>query len=164
MKRREFIALVGGTAAIWSSGTYGQQPKVAKIGVLVTTNPEPFWTTFRQGMCAHGYVEGKNVQFELRSGGGNADRLNELAVELVRLNVDIIVASLTPAVLAARQATTEIPIAMAYAGDPLGTGLVASLARPGANITGLSGFSPELAGKMLQFIREMLPTAQRWQF
>jgi putative tryptophan/tyrosine transport system substrate-binding protein len=160
MRRREFILALGGAAA-WPFVASAQQSKIARIGVLVTANPEPFWTAFRQGLSASGYIEGKNVQFEFRSADAKPDRLRGMADELVRMKVDIIVASLTPAVMAAREATTEIPIVMAFAGDPLATGLIATLARPGGNITGLSGSSPELAEKMLGFIREMVPTTRR---
>ena len=134
--RREFVALLG-SAAAWPLAA-GAQPKRPTIGVLVPANPEPFWTEFRAGLGEHGYVEGKNIAFEFRSADGKPERLRGLADELVRLKVDIIVASLTPAVTAARQATTDIPIIMAAAADPVATGLISSLARPGGNITGLS--------------------------
>jgi ABC-type uncharacterized transport system substrate-binding protein len=147
MRRREFITLFGGAAAasmLWPLPLAAQQPRLPRIGVLVTANPEPFWSEFRKGLREHGYDEGQNIQFEFRSADGKLDFLRALADELVRLKVDIIVASQTPSVIAARQATSEIPIVMAPAGDPVATGLISSLARPGGNITGLSGTSAEL--------------------
>ena len=163
MKRREFIALLGGaaTAMAWPLASRAQQAKLPRIGILVPANPEPFWSLLREGLREHGYIEGQNIQFEFRSADGKPDLLPELAVELVRLKVDIIVASQTPAVTAAKRATMEIPIVMAAAGDPVGTGLVSSLARPGGNITGLSGTTAELGAKILELIREMLPATRR---
>jgi len=160
MRRRDFITLVGGSAA-WPLAARAQKPKLPRIGVLITANPEPFWTEFQAGLREHGYVEGQNIVFEFRSADGELNRLRELADELVRLRVDIIVAWRTPAVTAARHATTEIPIVMASAGDPLGTGLISSLARPGGNITGLSSTAPERYLKTVEFIREVLPSTQR---
>jgi putative ABC transport system substrate-binding protein len=160
MKRREFITLLGGTAA-WPLAARAQQQKAARIGVLVPANPEPFWSEFRAGLREQGYIEGQNIAFEFRSAEGKPERLRGLADELVRLKVDIIVASQTPAVTAARQATTEIPIVMAAAGDPVGTGLISSLVRPGGNITGLSATSAETGAKILELIREVLPSTRR---
>jgi putative ABC transport system substrate-binding protein len=168
MRRRELVTLIGGAAmaSAVSSAVFrplaaqGQQPKLARIGVLITGNPEPFWSELRKGLRDHGYIEGRTIAFELRSADADPIRLRELADELVRLKVDIIVASQTPAVIAARQATTQIPIVM-LSGDPVGTGLVSSLARPGGNITGLSATAAELAPKNLELIREVLPSTAR---
>jgi putative ABC transport system substrate-binding protein len=160
MKRREFITILGGAAA-WPMAAARAQARLPKIGVLVPANPEPFWSEFRAGLREHGYSEGQNVVFEFRSADGNPNRLRELADELVRLKVDIIVTHFTPSAIAARQATTEISIVMAPAGDPVGTGLISSLARPGGNITGLSGTSAELYAKTLELIREVLPATRR---
>lgn len=159
MKRREFIALVGGIVAFPRSA--GAQTRVPTIGVLVPANPEPFWTKLQAGLRELGYVEGKNVRFEFRSADGKPDRLDALADELVRLKVDLIVVRLTPAAFAARKATATLPIVMASVADPVGTGLVASLSRPGGNITGLSGTTAELGAKILELIREMSPAARR---
>ena len=150
-------------AAAWPLAARAQQPKVPKVGVLVLGNPDPgpFWTLFREGLRDLGYIDGQTILFEFRSAGGKAGLLTELAADLVRLKVDIIVVWHTPTAHAARQATHEIPIVMADVGDPVGTGLVASLARPGGNITGLSAVTAELAGKSVQFIREMMPSASR---
>src|SRR5919204_2744464 len=117
MKRRVFIALLGGAAA-WPLAALAQQLKLPRIGVLIPANPEPFWSVFREGLREHGYIEGQNIQFEFRSANGKPDLLRELAAELVRLKVDIIVASQTPAVTAAKRQTTKLPIVMATAGDP----------------------------------------------
>jgi putative ABC transport system substrate-binding protein len=163
MRRREFIGLLGGAAAVWPLAAHAQQPKMPTIGALVigNINPEQFWREFRQGLRDLGYVEGQNIQFEFRSAEGHLDRLPELAAELVRLKTDIIVTWFTPTALAAKQATDTIPIVMAETGDPIGTGLVASLPRPGGNVTGIASATAELAGKSVQLIREMLPWARR---
>ena len=161
MERRASIV---GLASVtgWPLAAAAQQtPKVWRIGVLVPANPEPFWSVLRGSLRELGYVEQQNVQFEFRSAEGKPNLLPDLAAELVRLNVDIIIASQTPAVRAAKQATSEIPIIMGAAGDPVGTGLIASLARPGGNITGMSGTTAELGGKTLELIREMLPGTRR---
>jgi putative tryptophan/tyrosine transport system substrate-binding protein len=163
MRRREFIGLLGGAAAVRPLAAHAQQPKMPTVGALVigNINPEQFWREFRQGLRDLGYVEGQNIRFEFRSAEGHLDRLPELAAELVRLKVDIIVTWFTPAALAAKQATLEIPIVMAETGDPVGTGLVASLPRPGGNVTGIASATAELAGKSVQLIRDMLPRARR---
>jgi putative ABC transport system substrate-binding protein len=159
MRRREFITLLGGAAALWPTAARAQQ-RVPRIGVLLVGGPE-FMGPYREALRDIGYVEGKNLQIEVRSAQGQRDRLPELAAELVRDKVDIIVASLTPAVTAAKNATRDIPIVMAPAGDPVATGLIANLARPGGNITGLSGTAAELGSKQLELIREIVPTARR---
>src|SRR5437868_12890930 len=163
MRRRKFLATLRGGAIAWPLGARAQQPNVPTMGVLVIGNisPEQFWREFRQGLRDLGYVEGQNIRFEFRSADGHLDRLPELAAELVRLKVDIIVTWFTPTALAAKQATHEIPIVMAETGDPIGTGLVASLARPGGNVTGIASATAELAGKSVQLIRDMLPRARR---
>ena len=162
MRRREFIGLLG-AAAVRPLAAHAQQPTMPTIGALVigNINPEQFWREFRQGLRDLGYVEGQNIRFEFRSAEGHLDRLPELAAELVRLKVDIIVTWFTPTAVAAKQATHEIPIVMAETGDPIGTGLVASLPRPGGNVTGIASATAELAGKSVQLIRDMLPRARR---
>ncbi|HVI61103.1 MAG TPA: ABC transporter substrate binding protein [Bradyrhizobium sp.] len=136
MKRREFIALLGGAAA-WPLAARAQQPKIATVGILVAgnTSPEAFLQGFRAALAAAGLIEGQNVQLEVRSAEGSDTLLPQKATELVRLKADVIVAFLTPAVQAARHVTSDIPIVMAPAGDPVATGLISSLARPGGNIT-----------------------------
>jgi putative ABC transport system substrate-binding protein len=116
---------------------------------------------FRQGLRELGYVEGKSIRIEYRYAEGKQDRLNDLAAELVRLKVDVIVTSSTPGVLAVKRASTTIPIVFAAIGDPVRSGLVASLARPGGNITGLTILAPELSGKRLELLKEVFPKATR---
>ena len=161
MKRREFITLLGSGAAAWPLAARAQQAKLPKLGILLVGNREPFSKLFWEGLHQFGYIDGQNIQVEFRSAEGKLGLLPALAAELVRLKVDIIVASETPSVQAAKRATSEIPIVMAPSGDPVGTGLVASLARPGANVTGLSAATAELAGKSLELIREIIPAASR---
>ncbi len=134
-----------------------QQPtKVPRIGVLRADSPPNLSAeTFQQAMRDLGYVEGKNIVIEYRYAEGKVDRLPNLAEELVRLNVDVIWA-LGPAVAHAKNATKTIPIVITHVGDPVGAGLVASLARPGGNITGLSGLAPELGGKRLELLKEVI--------
>ena len=117
--------------------------------------------SFREGLREFGYVEGRNIRFEFRSAGGQSGNLSPLAAELVGLKVDLIVAYQTPAATAAKQATKDIPIVMGTVGDPVGTGLVASLARPGGNITGVAGATAELGAKNLDLIRDVLPSVRR---
>src|SRR5215468_9185260 len=140
MNRRAFVTGLGAVLAGALAGE-AQQPKMSAIGVLVVGAPgsETFWRLFQQAMRELGYIDGRTVRFEFRSDLGQVNRLPSLADELVRLKVDLIVAWFTPAALAAKQATREIPIVMAAAGDPLANGLVTDLARPGGNITGMSG-------------------------
>src|SRR5512133_1437671 len=135
IERRKFLATLGSAAAGWPLAASAQQPKVPTIGALVIGNisTEEFWREFRQGLGDLGYIEGQNIRFEFRSAEGKIDRLPELAAELVRLKVDVIVTWFTPTAVAAKQATREIPIVMAETGDPIGTGLVASLPRPGGD-------------------------------
>lgn len=161
MKRRDFIARGAAALGVGPLSARAETPNLARIGVLVPANPEPFWSIFRKAMAGIGYVEGQNVRFEFRSAQGNPQLLPSLAQELVGLRVDVIVAYQTPAVTAAKNATTTIPIVMGGAGDPVGTGLIASLARPGGNITGVSGTTNESGAKILEVAREMLPSLRR---
>jgi putative tryptophan/tyrosine transport system substrate-binding protein len=164
-KRRDFITLFGGTAALSllrPLAAYAQQSKAPRIGALVLTDQDgrAFGNELREGLRELGLIEGQNYTLELRSADAKADRLPQLAQELVRLKVDVIAAIFTPCALAAKQATREIPI-FVIAGDPIGTGLVASLARPGGNITGLSNMGSEAAGKCVELFRDMLPSLSR---
>ncbi len=143
-------------SALWAQ----QASRVPRIGYLILDNLEPSFGYFREGLQKLGYQEGRNIQLEVRSAEGKQERLAELAAELVGLKVDVLVATLTPAMLAAKQATREIPIVIAGAGDPVATGLVASLARPGGNITGTASFATETSAKLLEFIREVRPRAR----
>jgi ABC-type uncharacterized transport system substrate-binding protein len=160
MKRREFIGLVGGAAAWPLTASAQQQGKIVTIGVLAIEPWSPI-DTFRQALDDLGYSEGKNVRFEYRYAKGNNERLPELANDLVGLNVDVIVTWGTDAVLAAKQATTTIPIVMGVIGDPLGIGIVTNLAHPGGNITGCSLDSAELEAKRLQLLKELVPGLSR---
>ena len=139
-----------------------QTGKVARVGYLSPRSAlEPLDEAFRQGLRELGYVEGKNVIVEYQFAEEKIDRLPALAAELVRLNVDVLVARASPGALAAKNATKAIPIVFTSVGDPVGQGLVASLARPGGNITGLATLSPELSGKRLELLKEAVPTLSR---
>ncbi len=162
LKRREFITLLGGATAAWPLVALAQS--AYRIGVLDTTSAALNATNFdalRQGLRQHGYIEGQNLVIEYRSADGRAERFPDLAAELVRLNVDLIVTRGTPAIFAAKNATKTIPVVMAASGDPLGAGVVAGLARPGGNVTGLSAFVTELQAKRLELLREMVPRINR---
>jgi putative ABC transport system substrate-binding protein len=161
VKRREFIRVVGGAAA-WPLTARAQQAvgKIATIGVLAI-EPWPPIDTFRQALNNLGYIEGKNVRFEYRYAKADNERLPELANNLVGLNVDVILTWGTDAALAAKQATTTIPIVMGTIGDPLGVGIVTNLAHPGANITGFSSRAAELEAKRLHLLKEVFPELSR---
>jgi ABC-type uncharacterized transport system substrate-binding protein len=164
MRRREFITLLGGTAAAWPLAAGAQQETIIyTIGVLTLSspNPEQLLEALREGLRDAGYVDGRNLRLVVRSASGRPDLQLEKAAELVRLKVDLIVTFFTPSALAAKEATRDIPIVMAGAGDPVATGLVASLARPGGNVTGQSSGGAELAGKSVELIRELIPAARR---
>ena len=160
MKRREFIGLVGGAVAWPLTASAQQQGKIVTIGILAI-EPWPPIDTFRQALNNLGYIEGKNVRFEYRYAKGHNERLPELANDLVGLNVDVILTWGTDAVLAAKQATTTIPIVMGTIGDPLGIGIVTNLAHPGANVTGFSSRAAELEAKRLQLLKEVVPGLSR---
>ena len=161
MRRRKFIALLGGTAIVWPYVAIAQQTdRMRTIGVLAN---EP-WSAIdglRQGLRELGYIEGHNLRLEYRYAEGQTERYPALAAELVALPVDAIVTTGTPAALAAKRATTTIPIVMATGGDPVGTGAVSNLARPGGNITGLSSLTSEVDAKRFELLREVLPTLSR---
>jgi putative tryptophan/tyrosine transport system substrate-binding protein len=160
--RRKFIMLLGGAAAAWAVPARAQQQaRVYTIGVLTLArpNPGPLLKALREGLREADYIEGYNLHLEIRSAPGRPDLQLEKAADLVRRNVDLIVTFFTPAAVAAKQATRDIPIVMAGAGDPVATGLVASLARPGGNVTGQSSGGAEVAGKSVELIRELLPVA-----
>ena len=164
MRRREFITLIGGTAAGWPLVARAQQPaKVPRIGFLHygSSGPSPEVDAFRQGLGDLGYIEGKNINIEYRFASGRIERLPELAAELVHLKPDVIVTPLTAASLAAKQATGTIPIVIAGVADAVGAGLVASIARPGGNVTGLTSISTELGGKRLELLKAVAPKASR---
>jgi putative ABC transport system substrate-binding protein len=163
IRRRDFIALLGSGAIACPLLAHSQQSRPSRIGALVLTSSDAksLGDELREGLRELGYVEGRNFAFEFRSADGDADRLPDLAAELVRLQVDVIVAAYTPCALAAKRATTSIPIVMAAVADPIGAGLVQSLARPGGNISGFSNMAPETAGKCVDLFRDMLPSLHR---
>ena len=165
MKRREFIGLVSSAAAGWPLSAGTQQLKVYRIGFLLGATGESVASLFhalKEGLRERGYVEGRNIAFVERYGNGKLERLPDLAAELVRLKVDVIVTGTNPHVVAARQATSTLPIVMVFAADPVSAGFVASLARPGGNVTGLtSDASSEFWAKSLSLLTELVPRLSR---
>jgi putative ABC transport system substrate-binding protein len=160
MRRREFIAGLG--AAVWPLGARAQQLGLPVVGFLIGASPDgyrPILSAFRQGLQESGFVEGRNVAIEYRWADGHYDRLPSLAVELVRRPVDVIVAGGLPSTSVAKAATSTIPIVFSSAGDPVQLGIVASLNRPGGNITGVSFLTVEAVSKRLELLRELVPKA-----
>ena len=165
MKRREFITLLGGAAVVWPLVARAQQRQqaVPVVGILGTTTPSAWasWTSaFVLRLSEIGWIEGRNISIEYRWAEGRSERYAEIAAEFARLQVNVIVTS-GPAILALKQATSVIPIVFATANDPVGTGMVASLARPGGNITGTSIQNTETAGKRVEILRELVPGLRR---
>jgi len=163
MRRREFITLLGGVAAAWPFAARAQQPtKQHRVGVITLGDAvaKSFEAELREGLRQSGLIEGQNLQYESRAADGNISLLPKIAAELVALKIDVIVALYTPCALAAQRATRDIPIVV-VAGDPVGLGLVASLARPGGNITGISLIGAELHGKCVELFRDLIPGIRR---
>ena len=162
VRRRKLVQLFASAASTWPLAVRAQRSKVAQIGALYlgVADGESFTKELREGMRQLGYVERQNVAFTLRSAQGRPERLPGLAAELVALKVDVIVALYVPCALAAKQATRDIPIVI-LAGDPVETGIVPSLARPGGNITGLSLMAAQSNGKSVELFRDILPSAER---
>ena len=164
MRRREFITLLGGAAVSWPLAAHAQRGKPALMGLLGsgTAAAQSEWTAaFVQRLRELGWSEGRNLTIEYRWAEGRSERFAEIAAEFVRLKVDVIVTHNTLPPLAAKQATSVIPIVFATAGDPVGTGIVESLARPGGNVIGLSSQQPESAGKRLEILSEFVPGLRR---
>ena len=161
MKRRQFITLLGGAAVAWPLAARAQRagklPTIGLLGASAASVQLPWTAAFVQRLRELGWIDGRNLTIEYRWAEGRNERYAEIAAEFVRLKVDVIVTNGTPPALAAKQATAVIPIVFAAVSDPVGTGLVASLARPGANATGLSNQISDTAGKKLEFLREVVP-------
>ena len=167
MKRREFITLLGGAAAAWPVAASAQQAgKLPTIGFLGAATPSvasQLVAAFVQRLRELGWIEGRTVAIEYRWAEGRSERFAEIAAEFVRLKVDVIVTWAGGPVIAAKQATTVIPIVFALQTDPVGTGLVASLSRPGGNVTGLSVQQTDTVSKRLELLREIVPASTHWR-
>ena len=166
MKRREFVSLLGGAAVAWPLATRARQHELRRIGVLlpyIESEPQALArvAAFRASLQERGWVDQRNVAFEFRYAEGQVNRLPALAADLVRMNVDVILTAGTESTDAARKVTTIIPIVMAAIGDPIAAGFVASLARPGGNVTGASLLATELSAKRLELLKETLPVLTR---
>src|SRR6266403_3745875 len=161
MRRRQFITLLGSAAVAWPLAAHAQQgakrPIVGFLGDSTPLAESDRAAAFARRLHDLGWIEGRTIAIEYRWADGRSDRLAEIAVEFARLKVDIIVTGGTPAVMAAKQAAPVVPIVFAAVGDPVGVGFVASLARPGGNVTGLSALTADLAGKRLELLREVVP-------
>src|SRR5947199_4767976 len=166
LKRRELITLIGGTAAAWPLAARAQQPaKLRTIGFLGATTASvdgQRLAAFVQRLRELGWIESRDVATQLRWAEGRSERFAEIAAEFVRLKVDVILTHNTPTVLAAKQATSVLPIVFATAGDPVGSGLVATLARPGGNVTGVSSQASDAAGKRLELLAQVVPGLRRF--
>jgi putative tryptophan/tyrosine transport system substrate-binding protein len=163
MRRREFIAILGGAAAAWGVAAHAQQQpaKIPRIGIIDDT---PRWNALRSGLRQLGYLEGENIAFDYAYGDGMPERLAEAAAQLVRRPVNVIATYGTAATFAARSVTPTIPIVMISVGDPVRAGLVENLAHPGGNVTGNTILGPDISAKRIQIIQELIPTVARVAF
>ena len=164
MRRREFITLIGGAAVAWPLAAYAQE-RIRRIGILMnTTAEEPeaqtYVAAFQQGLQEFGWSVGRNLRIDLRWGGGDADRTRRYAAELAALSPDVMVAAGGPVISAIQQATRTVPIVFAQSIDPVGAGHVASLARPGGNVTGFTQFEYGLSGKWPELLKEVAPRGE----
>jgi putative ABC transport system substrate-binding protein len=168
VKRREFISLIGGAAAAWPVRARAQHggkiPRVGFMGNSTAALEANLIGPFREGLREHGYEEGRNIEIVFGWAEGKYERFPALIAEFIAANVDVIVTAGTPATLAVKKATSTVPLVMIAVGDPVGTGIVPSLARPGGNITGLSSIAPDLEGKRLELLREVVPHLARVAF
>jgi putative ABC transport system substrate-binding protein len=156
MRRREFIAMAGGAAAPWPLAAYAQQVAVPVIGFLSPNRPQSA-ESFRSGLRDLGYIDGQNIRIEYRWADGDFARFPSLATDLVKAKVNVLVGFVTQAALAAKAATSTIPIVMIGVADPVGVGLIASLSHPGGNITGTSSLAADIVGKQLEILLETRP-------
>jgi putative ABC transport system substrate-binding protein len=168
MRRREFLGLLGGAAAAWPLAAHGQQParRMRRLGLLLPNTPaitgrNPRMRAFFQELASLGWIDGQTIVVERRFAEGRLERLGELAADLVRANVDVIVTAAAPSAKAAKEATGAIPVVIIDPGDPVGTGLVQSLSRPGGNVTGVTSIAPDLAAKRLALLSEVAPSMTR---
>src|SRR5215831_3710542 len=162
MRRRDFLLLVSGAVAAWPLAARGQRAgRLRRIGIIVGGGPAPAFAGFAQGMQDLGYVEGRDFAIEWHFAEGNYKRHRDFAADLVRQNVDVIVLGTTSALPAVQQVTSTIPIILAYSVDPVGNGFVASLARPGGNITGMASALDEIVSKHVEMLKEMVPNLSR---
>jgi putative ABC transport system substrate-binding protein len=162
MRRRDFIKVIAGSAVVWPLAARAQQPKVWRIGFLAAVPPTPVMlSAFRDGMRERGYVEGPNLSIDVRWPQGTFEHDPSPVAELINSNVDVIVAQGTPTVMAVRHATSTIPIVMVAVADPVGFGFIASLARPGGNITGLTIIAVEFSAKLVELFAELVPGMKR---
>jgi putative ABC transport system substrate-binding protein len=161
MRRRQFVAILGGVLAAWPFAVRAQHGgKIPRVGFMGNSTAEleaNLVGPFREGLREHGYEEGRNVEIVFRWAEGRYERFPDLIAELIAANVDVIVTAGTPAAAAIKKATSTVPVVLAAVGDPVGSGIVPNLARPGGNITGLGGLAPDLEGKRLELLREVVP-------